>query len=99
MTKRIGILLQKHLPQLDENPLELRAARMGFHLNRFNVRALAGSNPDEAAALLKNQIIKSQRRYSRRLCLLRQHYELSRIQLITYVNVIDQLGDYSGAPA
>lgn len=92
--RRVIGLAQILFLQLEKNPLQLRAASTDFHLKRFNIRQLAGPNPDEAVGFLKNQIIKSQRRYSHHLCLFRHHYKLFRIQLIIYVNIIDQLGKY-----
>jgi len=90
----LGSFLEEHFENLSDKPLELRAARIGFWVNRFGVRKLLLQNPQKAAEIFESRIIKSEKRYSHRICQLRQHYELTRLQLLSYVRIVDELGQY-----
>jgi hypothetical protein len=86
--------LSQHLGHILQQPRALRAARVGYHINRGKIQSLIRENPDKAIGVFNNEIIPAQNRYSHRICLLRQHYELSRIQLFSYVKMVDELADY-----
>jgi len=91
----LDTFLQQYLPALYDLPLQLRAAKIGFHLNCFKVRKKIQNDPKKAVNIFNNHIIEAEKRYTKRICLLRQHYELSRIQLFTYVQIVDDLGEYN----
>ena len=86
-------LLAQYFPELDKEPLKVRAARITFHLNKHRIQTLATEAPRKAIEILQRHI-KGEPRYSERICLLRVHYELSRIQLFSYVNMVDELAQY-----
>jgi hypothetical protein len=52
-------------------------------------------NPTAATTLFRENIIASQRRYTKRICLLRQHYELAQLQLISYAKMVDELAEFN----
>ena len=86
-------LLAEYFPGLDKEPLKVRAARTAFHLNKRKIQTLAGSSPREVVDILDRHM-EGHERCSERICLLRIHYELSRIQLFSYISMIDELADY-----
>jgi hypothetical protein len=90
----IDDFLQENLPEILQQPQTLRAVRVGFHINRFKIQILISQDPRKALDVIRNRIAKSVNRYSQRLCLLRQHYELTRLQLFSYICMIDELGEY-----
>ena len=51
-------------------------------------------DPVVATRIFRENIIASQRRYTKRICLLRQHYELARLELITYARMVDELAEF-----
>lgn len=91
--KTIDNFLQHQAPELLRNPLQRRAVRIGYHINAFKVRPAVAGYPSDALDKLK-RIAAATPKYSQRICLLRQHYELARIQLLAYVHMVDELGDY-----
>ena len=92
--QQIDDFLQANLPEILQRPRTLRAVRTGFHINRFKIQTLIHRDSRKAMDVTQNRIAKSENRYSQRLCLLRQHYELTRIQLFSYARMIDELGKY-----
>lgn len=92
--KTVDAFLKNYLPVVWQRPLELRAARIGFYLNRFKIQKWIHKNSGKATGIFNDNIIRAEKRYSQRICLLRQHYELCRIQLFAYVEMVDELGEY-----
>jgi len=86
--------LAEYLPDVAAEPLKRRAARTVFHLDKHAVCTLATQDPRRAMEIVERHV-KSERKYSRRICLLRQHYELSRIQLFSYMEMVDKLAEFS----
>ena len=86
-------LLAEYFPELVKDPLKLRAARTAFYLNKHKIQILVTEAPRKAIEILERHI-EGEPRYSERICLLRVHYELSRLQLFSYVNMIDELAEY-----
>jgi len=93
--QQIEDFLQENLPEILQQPRTLHAVRIGFHINRFRIQNLIRRDTQKAVDVIQNRIAKSQNRYAQRLCLLRQHYELTRIQLFSYTRMIDELGEFS----
>ena len=93
--QQIDDFLQEYLPEIPRQPRTLRAVRIGFHINRFRIQTLIRLDTQKAVDVIQNRIAKSENRYTQRLCLLRQHYELTRIQLFSYTRMIDELGEFS----
>jgi hypothetical protein len=87
--------LKINLPEVLDKPLDLRAARLGAMVNNHNVFHTMTENPAAATSLFRENIITSQRRYTKRICLLRQHYELARLQLISYASMVDELAEFN----
>jgi hypothetical protein len=92
--RQIDAFLEEHLPEIIRNPKTHRAVRIGFHVNRFQIQKLVPNDIPQAIETIRNKIAASENRYSMRICLLRQHFELTRIQLFSYIRMIDELGDY-----
>lgn len=86
--------LEKNLPDVFSKPLSLRAARLGSMTNDHNVYKTMATNSAAATSIFRERIIDSERRYTKRICLLRQHYELARLQLISYVRMVDDLAEF-----
>ena len=82
--KILEAFLSRNIPSLIENPLNLRTARICFYLDRFDIQKIVKGNPERAIAIIHDYIIPAERRYSQRICLLRHHYELTRLQLLSY---------------
>jgi hypothetical protein len=87
--------LEKNLPEVLDKPLDLRAARVGAMVNDCNVLHTISENRAAATRIFREQIIASQRRYTKRIYLLRQHYELARLQLISYASMVDDLAEFN----
>ncbi|MCP4713226.1 MAG: hypothetical protein GY869_31735 [Planctomycetes bacterium] len=85
---------ERYMPEVRGWPYTLRAGRIGFHTDWFNIQKMVRERPEEALEVFKSQILPAQNRFSQRICLLRQHYELSRIQLFSYTQMVDELADY-----
>jgi hypothetical protein len=92
--QKIDAFLNEHLPEIPRHPRTLRAVRIGFHINRFHMQKLIQEDVSKAIETIQTKIAASENRYTHRLCLLRQHYELTRIQLFSYIRMIDELGEY-----
>lgn len=86
-------LLDEYFPGLENEPLKVRAARTTFYLNKHKIQSLTTESPRKAIEILERHMT-GEPRYSERICLLRVHYELSKIQLYSYVNMIDELAQY-----
>jgi len=86
--------LERNIPAVFDDPIELRAARMGAMVNYDNVRQIMRASPEAAVSIFQDRILPSEPRYTRQVCLLRQHYELTRLQLISYVEMLDELAQY-----
>ena len=84
----------RYMPEVFGWPFTLRAARIGFHTDWYKIQRLVRERHQEALAVFKTKILPAQNRFSQRICLLRQHYELSRIQLFSYTQMVDELADY-----
>ncbi|MFC1633670.1 hypothetical protein ACFL5Z_02415 [Planctomycetota bacterium] len=97
MLKRVDDFLTANLPLVLENPSALRAARIGFYINKHRIQEKVAKNPTEATSLFQVTILESTLRYVRRLCLLRQHHELTRLQLLSYVQMVDELAQYDAS--
>ncbi|MEJ2705023.1 MAG: hypothetical protein P8Z79_21505 [Sedimentisphaerales bacterium] len=87
--------LEANLPEVLDKPPDLRAARLGAMVNDRNVFNTMSENPSGATSLFREEIIASQRWYTKTICLLRQHYELARLQLLSYVRMVDDLAEYN----
>jgi len=92
--QQIDVFLQENLPEIPQQPRTQRAVRVGFHINRLKIQTLISQDPRKAMDVIRNRIAQSENRYSQRLCLLRQHYELTRLQLFSYARMIDDLGEF-----
>lgn len=92
--KAFDAFIQHSLPGIYDHPLQLRAAKIGFYLNRYKIQKRIYDDPQTAITILNKRILPAEKRYTKRICLLRQHYELSRIQLFTYAEIVDDLGEY-----
>jgi hypothetical protein len=86
--------LEANLPEIFDRPLDLRAARLGAMINDHEVFHAMAEDPVVATRIFRENIIASQRRYTKRICLLRQHYELARLELITYARMVDELAEF-----
>ncbi len=86
--------LAKYLPDVAGEPLKTRVARTVFYLDKHAICTLAKEDPRRAMEIIKKHV-KGEKRYSRRICLLRQHYELSRIQLFSYMEMVDKLAEFN----
>ena len=93
LLEAVDRFLERNLPEALEKPLDLRAARLGAMTNEHNVQQAMATDPVVATTIFREQIIASERRYTKRICLLRQHYELARIQLISYARMVDDLAE------
>jgi hypothetical protein len=85
--------LAEYFPGLDKEPFKIRAARTVFYLNKHKIQTLAQGSPREAIDILDRHMAGDEK-YSERICLLRVHYELARIQLFSYISMIDDLAEY-----
>ncbi|OHB78582.1 MAG: hypothetical protein A2Z25_19545 [Planctomycetes bacterium RBG_16_55_9] len=92
----IDRFLERNLPEVLDKPLDLRAARLGAMINDHNVFPIMAADPAAATSIFRENIIVSERRYTKRICLLRQHYELARLQLISYARMVDELAEFNG---
>lgn len=86
--------LADYVPEALDQGLRHRAARIGWYLNTEQVRTAAVARPDRAAEIFRATILPCERQYTQRVCLLRQHYELTRLQLLSYVRMVEELGEY-----
>lgn len=92
--KTVDRFLERNLPEVFDKPLYLRAARLGSMTNEHNVQQAMATDAVAAISIFRDRIIVSERRYTKRICLLRQHYELARLQLISYSRMVDELAEY-----
>jgi len=86
--------LADYVPEALDCPLTHRTARIAWAVNIAGVRRRALAHPHRAAEIFRATILPCVRQYTQQLCLVRQHYELTRLQLITYAQMVDELGDY-----
>ncbi len=86
--------LSDYLSELSHNLPALRAFRTGYFVNMYKIREIITKSPKKAINIIENKMLPAEKRFSQRICLLRQHYELSRMQLLYYVNMIDELAEY-----
>jgi len=87
--------LARRIPSVFDSPLELRAARIGAMVNHDNVRQIMQADPEAAVSIFRKKILPSEPRYTRQVCSLRQHYELTRLQLLSYAKMVDTLAGFS----
>ncbi len=87
--------LEANLPEVLDKPLDLRAARLSAMVNDHNVFPTMSEDPAGATSLFREEIIVSQRWYTKTICLLRQHYELARLQLLSYAKMVDDIAEFS----
>ncbi|UCC96388.1 MAG: hypothetical protein JSW66_11135 [Phycisphaerales bacterium] len=92
--RRADDFLKKHIPEIFDNPLGLRAARVGSMTNPSKLLQMMVANPTVAVSIFRERIIASEPRYTKRICLLRQHYELARLQLLSYIRMVDELAEF-----
>ena len=92
--ERADAFIAEYLPDVAGDPLKRRAARTVFYLDKYAMCTLAKEDHRRAMEILERHA-NGERRYSRRICLLRQHYELSRIQLFSYMEMVDKLAEFS----
>lgn len=81
------------LPEAAEKAVMRRAVRTACYLNRHGLRRLIDVSPQRAVETAQRYMARHPR-YTRRICMLRQHYELTRIQLLSYIEMIDELAEY-----
>ncbi|MBN1844727.1 MAG: hypothetical protein JW810_03520 [Sedimentisphaerales bacterium] len=93
--ERIDAFCRERLADLWADRPRRRAARIAFHINRHRLQARLDRDPDGAAEILCRRVMAAHRRYSERLCLLRQHYELTRLQLLSYIQMVDELAGFA----
>ena len=86
--------LAEYVPEAVCDGLLRRTARIGWYTNAEGVRTEAIARPDRAAEIFRATILPCERQYTQQVCLLRQHYELARLQLLSYVRMVDELGEY-----
>jgi len=91
---RIDDFLQDNLEDIYQDPLKRRAARIGYHINRFKLHKLIEKDPEKTKQIIRDWVSRADGRYTDRISKLRQHYELAKIQLADYVEMIDELGEY-----
>lgn len=81
------------LPDVVGDAASKRAVRTVCYLNKHDLRTLVNVCPQRAVETAERHIAR-RARYSRRICMLRQHYELTRLQLLCYVEMIDEMAQY-----
>jgi len=91
---RVDDFAAQHLGHILSQRPALRAVRVGYHINHGKIQSLIRENPDKAMEVFVSDIVPAQNRYTQRICLLRQHHELSRIQLFAYARMVDELAAY-----
>jgi len=92
--RKVDEFLKKHIPEIFDNPRGLRAARVGAMTNPYKLEQVMTANPIAAVSILREKIIPSEPLYTKRICLLRQHYELARLQLVSYIRMVDELAEF-----
>lgn len=98
--KTIDRFLKEYLPEIYQDPIKRRSARIGYNLNQSNIQKyLTPKNSDvinieKTKDILENKVIKSYKKYNERIQKTRIHHELTKIQLIDYIDRIDKLGEY-----
>jgi hypothetical protein len=75
------------------SPLERRSVLIGYHTNINNIQERIASGDRTALDEIKD-IAKAERKYSQRLTNLRVHQELTRLQILTYMAIVDQLAEF-----
>ncbi|MBN1818060.1 MAG: hypothetical protein JW828_11930 [Sedimentisphaerales bacterium] len=92
----IGIdeFIAASMPEIRDEPLLVRTTRIGWFINIGQVRTVSVAHPSQAVEIFRATILPCQRQYSRRLCMLRQHYELARLQLLSYIKMVDEMAEY-----
>ncbi|MBL7185267.1 MAG: hypothetical protein ISS70_03000 [Phycisphaerae bacterium] len=90
----VNEFIERNIPAVFDNPLELRTARIGAMVNHYNVRQIMRASPEAAVSIFRDRILPLEPRYTKQICLLRQHYELARLQLLSYVGMLDELAQY-----
>jgi hypothetical protein len=97
--KKVDAALRTIMPDILDAPPTLRTVRMGYHLNVFGLQKWATKDPERARYIISEFLLRAESRYSLKICLLRQFYELGRIQIISYARMIKHLGDYGNSVA
>jgi hypothetical protein len=90
----IDDFIEKHLPETKNNKLKLRAVRIAYYLNSFKLKTFVKTDKDKAKEIIISKVINSHRKYSSNITTLRLHYELTKIQMVSFTNIIDELGEY-----
>lgn len=90
----IDSFITNEVPEIAGDRQKLRAVRTGYHTNVHKIRKLVAKDPPEAARVIKEKIAPCIKKYTQRIRSLRIHYELTIIQLTSYVDLIDGLGAY-----
>lgn len=91
----LDVFLAENAPELRCDGRQLRAVRIGYGVNTRRIRWLVRRAPSRAMRLIREQLAPADPRCTRRLCLLREHYELTRLQLLSYTQMIDELAEYA----
>jgi len=87
--------LDEHAPELRADRRRLRAVRIGYGIDARRIRRLVKRSPKRALRVIREHLAPAEPRCTRRLCLLREHYELTRLQLLSYTQMVDELAQYS----
>ena len=91
----VNEFLKTNIPAVFDNPLQLRAARIGAMVNHGDICQIMRADPKAAVSIFQDIILPSEPRYTKQICLLRQHYELTRLQLLSYAGMVDTLAGFS----
>ncbi len=85
--------MQERLPDAARDPVAVRVIRTVCYLDKHGIRRTLDVCPQRAVETVQRYLARHQR-YSMRICTLRQHYELTRLQLLSYMEMIDELAEY-----
>ncbi len=92
--EEIDAFIAEEAPEIAEDRQTLRAVRTGYHTNVHKIRKLVAKKPREAARVIREKIAPCIRKYTQTIRSVRIHYELTIIQLTSYVDLINVLGAY-----
>jgi hypothetical protein len=81
------------LPAAARDAISKRVIRTVFYLDKHGIRRAGDVCPQRAVEIARRYLDRHER-YSHRICTLRQHYELTRLQLLSYIEMIDELAEY-----
>ena len=92
--KQTDSFVQHYLPHVWRDPLLLRAVRTGLFMNQGNTLTTMGQDPAAATRLVNETIVPAAAKWNEKIQCLRVHYELTRLQLLDYWEMIREQGQY-----